>query len=163
MLLFTNLPFTSLVTSTPTTEQNATAKLIPCIILGVFTLLIYFALMIGYMGPVGVEVQSPQNEAPVDKWLALKAALIVFSVPFLFSLVTSLFGSGIFGSTKFYETMRFPHNLLYGPVFGFLLAFYPKSWLTPLFPAPITVVLIQVSYWIIIKGFKLPRIFYRQK
>lgn len=162
MLLFINLPFTALVTSTAS-DGASTPKIIPCIILGLFTTLIFFALMVGYMGPVGEAVKSPLNEAPEDKWLALKASLIVFAIPFVFSVFTSFTGAGMLFKTSFYESVRFPHNLLYGPFFGFLLAFYQRSWLTPLFPVPIVIALIQLSYWIILKGFKLPKIFYRQK
>ena len=163
MLLFINLPFTALVTSTSADGSVTVPRTIPCVILGVFTLLIYLALMIGYMGPVGDKIRSPFNETPVDKLLALKASAIVFALPFLFSAFTALTGAGVFLNTNFYEAMRFPHNVLYGPVFGFLLAFYQKSWLTPFFPPLIMICVVELSYWIILKGFKLPSIFYRQK
>ena len=163
MMLFINLPFTALVTSTSADGNVTTPRVIPCVILGSFTLLIHLALTVGYMGPVGEKLHSPFNEAPVDKFLALKAAAIVFALPFVFSAFTALTGAGVFMDLSFYEGMRFPHNLLYGPVFGFLLAFYQRSWLTPFFPPLVMVCVVELSYWIILKGFKLPRIFYRRK
>ena len=167
MLLLINLPFSSLVIEVLYDEAGnvlgTQPRVLPCIILGVFTLLIFFALMVGYMGPVGEKIKSPFNVAPVDNLLALKAAAIVFALPFAFSAFTALTGGGVFLTPSFYESMRFPHNVFYGPVFGFLQAFYTKSWLTPFFPPLVMVALTQLSYWIIMKGFKLPRIFYRNK
>lgn len=164
MVLFVNLPFTSLVTSTSADGNVTVPNTLPCVILGIFTLLINFALTLGYMGPVGEKIHSPFNEAPVDRWLALKAAGIVFAVPFLFGAFTALTGAGVFLNNSFYEGMRFPHNVFYGPVFGFLLAFYQKSWLTPFFPPLIMVCVIELSYWlVVIKRVKLPKIFYRDK
>ena len=163
MMLFINLPFTALVTSTSADGNVTTPRVIPCVILGSFTLLIHLALTVGYMGPVGEKLHSPFNEAPVDKFLALKAAAIVFAVPFAFSAFTALTGGGVFLTPSFYDSMRFPHNVLYGPVFGYLQAFYTKSWLTPFFPALVMVGVTHLSYLIIMKGFKLPSIFYRNK
>ena len=167
MVLLINLPFSSLVISNVYDESGAiistSPRLIPCIILGTVTLLIFLALMVGYMGPVGEKIKSPFNVAPVDNLLALKAAAIVFAVPFAFSAFTALTGGGVFLTPSFYDSMRFPHNILYGPVFGYMQAFYTKSWLTPFFPAPIMTAVTQLSYWIIMKGFKLPSVFYRNK
>lgn len=167
MVLLINLPFSSLVINNVYDGKGAiistSPRLIPCLILGTVTLLIFFALMVGYMGPVGEKIKSPFNVAPVDNLLALKAAAIVFAVPFAFSAFTALTGGGVFLTPSFYDSMRFPHNVLYGPVFGYLQAFYTKSWLTPFFPALVMVGVTHLSYRIIMKGFKLPSIFYRNK
>ena len=119
MVFFINLPFTRVVTSTSADGNVTTPNVIPCVILGAFTLLIHLGLTVGYMGPIGEKIHSPFNEAPVDRWLALKAAGIVFALPLLFSAFTALTGAGVFLNTNFYEAMRFPHNIFYGPVFGF--------------------------------------------
>ena len=164
MMFFINLPFTRMVTSTSADGNVTVPRVIPCVILGAFTLLIDFGLTVGYMGPVGEKVHSPFSEAPVDRWLALKAAAIVFALPLLFSAFTALTGAGVFLNTNFYEAMRFPHNVFYGPVFGFLLAFYQKSWLTPFFPPLIMICVVELSYWlVVIKRVKLPKIFYRDR
>ena len=167
MVLLINLPFSQLIFNNIYDAENkliaTTPRVLPCLILGTFTLLIFLGLMIGYMGPVGEKIKSPFNIAPVDNLLALKAAAIVFAPPFAFSAFTALTGAGVILTPDFYEAMRFPHNLFYGPVFGFLQAFYTRSWLTPFFPALIMVAVVQLSYWIIMKGFKLPSIFYKNK
>lgn len=164
MVFFINLPFTRVVTSTSADGNVTTPNVIPCVILGAFTLLIHLGLTVGYMGPIGEKIHSPFNEAPVDRWLALKAAGIVFALPLLFSAFTALTGAGVFLNTNFYEAMRFPHNIFYGPVFGFLLAFYQKSWLPPFFPPLIMICVVELSYWlVVVKRVKLPKIFYRDK
>lgn len=160
MLLFINLPFTGLVTEFDGTVT--TPKLIPCIILGAVSLLIFFALMLGYMVRAGEKILSPTNEAPVDSLLALKAAACIFVPLFLFSLVTSLSGAGVFLSQKFYEGMKFPHNVIYGPAYGFILAFYNKSWITPLVPPFVMTAIIETTYYMAIKGVKLPKLFYKE-
>ena len=165
MLLFINLPFNNLVVNTIQSSNKMVTvipKPIPCIVLGFFTLLIFFALMIGYMGPVGEKIKSPTSDAPVDKLLALKASAAFFAVPFIFGVLTSLSGAGVF-MPGLYDGMKFVFNLFFGPVFGFTLLFYNQTWLYPIFPALIMPVVIQIAYWIILKGFKLPSIFYRDK
>ena len=164
MLLFINLPFNGLVVNISKADKLVfvTPKPIPCMVLGVITLVIFFALMVGYMGPVGEKVKGPTNEAPVDKLLAFKASCIVFAVPFLFGVFTALSGAGVV-MPHLHEGLRVIYNFFYGPLFGFTLLFYNQTWLYPIFPALIMPIVIQVSYWVIIKGFKLPSIFYRNK
>lgn len=165
MLLFINLPFNNLVVNIIQDSKKmvtVTPKPIPCIVLGFFTLIIFFALMVGYMGPVGEKIKSPTSDAPVDKLLALKAAAICFALPFLFGVFTSLSGAGLL-LPGFYDGMKFVFNLFFAPVFGFTQIFYNQTWLYPIFPALIMPCVIQLAYWIIIKGFKLPSIFYRDK
>lgn len=161
MLLFINLPFTAVVTQS-LEDGTAVPKTIPCIILGVITAVIFFALMLGYMVKASEKILSPTNEAPVDEFLALKAAACIFIPLFIFSLVTSLSGAGVFLSMKFYDGMKFPHNVLYGPAFGFMLAFYNKSWITPVIPPIIMTILIETAYYMAIKGVKLPKLFYKE-
>lgn len=169
MLLFINLPFSALMISNVYDESKnivaVESRLLPCILIGSFTLLIYFALTLGYMGPVGEKLRSPFNETPIDKYLAIKASAIVFALPFAAGVFTALTGAGVIpiGQSFYNNTMRFVYNLFYGPVYGFLMAFYYRSWLTPIFPPLIMVCVIEITYWIVLKGFKLPRIFYRQK
>lgn len=164
MLLFINLPFNAVVVDVTTIDKLVitTPKMIPCIVLGFITLIIFFALMVGYMGPVGEKIKSPKNDAPIDKLLAFKASCIVFAIPFLFGIFTALSGAGVF-LPDLYNGLKFVYNLLFGPLFGFTLLFYNQTWLYPLFPALVMPFVIQASYWVIMKGFKLPSIFYRDK
>lgn len=160
MLLFINLPFSSLAISN--SENGYAVKLLPALLLGCFTVLIFFALMVGYMAPLGAKLTAPGEEPP-DKLFALKAALIVFAPLLLFGAFTSLTGAGVILSPSVYEGMKFVYNVLYGPLFGFVLAFYNKTWLLPMLLPVLPVLLIELAYAIAISGVKLPKLLYRSK